>query len=87
MKNPLRDLPRVINSAMAVVISGFVLMNVALYIVLLMAAIRERDTVAVVRPTDAQRLVVLPHSDDSELNSPRRLEKVSLDLSVAWFTP
>jgi L-type amino acid transporter 6 len=49
MKNPFRDLPRVINSAMAVVIFGFVIMNIALYIVLPMAMIRERETVAVVR--------------------------------------
>lgn len=49
MKNPMRDLPRVINSAMVIVMVGFVLANVALYIVVPMDALRERKTVAVVR--------------------------------------
>ena len=48
MKDPFRDLPRVINSAMAIVLLGFVLMNVSLYIVLPMDAIRDPKTVAVV---------------------------------------
>lgn len=48
MKNPMRDLPRVINSAMAIVMVGFILANVALYIVVPMDALRERKTVAVV---------------------------------------
>jgi solute carrier family 7 (L-type amino acid transporter), member 6 len=48
MKNPFRDLPRVINSAMAIVLLGFVLMNASLYIVLPMDAIRDPKTVAVV---------------------------------------
>lgn len=48
MRNPFRDLPRVINSAMAIVMCGFVLMNVALYMVVPMDMLRERKTVAVV---------------------------------------
>ncbi|KAF8866377.1 amino acid transporter [Acephala macrosclerotiorum] len=47
MKNPIRDLPRVINSAMVIVMVGFVLANVALYIVVPIDALRERKTVAV----------------------------------------
>ncbi|KAE8452143.1 hypothetical protein EG329_001610 [Mollisiaceae sp. DMI_Dod_QoI] len=47
MKNPMRDLPRVINSAMVIVMVGFVLANVALYIVVPMEALRERKIVAV----------------------------------------
>lgn len=49
MKDPVRDLPRVINSAMVIVMIGFVLANVALYIVVPMDALRERKIVAVVR--------------------------------------
>jgi amino acid permease len=48
MKDPVRDLPRVINSAMSIVITGFVLMNAALYIVLPIEKLRETDTVATV---------------------------------------
>ena len=48
MANPLRDLPRVINTAMTVAISGFVLLNVSLYAVLPFQEIRERTVVAVV---------------------------------------
>lgn len=48
MKNPIRDVPRVINTAMAIVITGFVLMNIALYVVLPIQFIREREAVAVV---------------------------------------
>jgi L-type amino acid transporter 6 len=50
MKNPTRDLPRIINSAMCIVVTGFVLMNTALYIVLPIEELREKDTVAVVSP-------------------------------------
>jgi L-type amino acid transporter 6 len=48
LKNPIRDIPRVINGAMSIVISGFVLLNIAVYIVLPMEVIREKNTVAVV---------------------------------------
>jgi L-type amino acid transporter 6 len=48
MKNPTRDLPRVINSAMVIVMVGFVLANISLYIVVPMDALRERKAVAVV---------------------------------------
>lgn len=48
MKNPMRDLPRVINSAMVIVMVGFILANVGLYIVVPMDALRERKAVAVV---------------------------------------
>lgn len=49
MINPIRDLPRVLNSAMVIVIIGFVFVNGALYIALPIESIRERGTVAVVR--------------------------------------
>jgi amino acid transporter len=53
MENPIRDLPRVINSAMGIVLIGFVLMNMALYIVVPMDALRDQETVAVVRTTSS----------------------------------
>lgn len=62
MKNPMRDLPRVINSAMVIVMVGFVLANIALYIVVPMDALRERKTVAVVRH-------FLLHQDNDQLKS------------------
>lgn len=48
MKNPKRDIPRVINGAMTVVVCGFALINVAFYIVLPMSIVREDNKVAVV---------------------------------------
>lgn len=48
MTDPSRDLPRVINTAMCVAISGFVLMNVALFMVIPFETMRERSVVAVV---------------------------------------
>ena len=48
MRDPARDLPRVINTAMAVVIIGFVLMDVALYIAVPIEAMRDNSTPAVV---------------------------------------
>ncbi|KAI9858091.1 MAG: Y+L amino acid transporter [Trichoglossum hirsutum] len=47
MKRPSRDLPRAMNTAMTIVITGFFLMNAALYIVLPMSSIRTHDTVVV----------------------------------------
>ncbi|KAF4637314.1 hypothetical protein G7Y89_g770 [Cudoniella acicularis] len=47
MRDPQRDLSRVINSAMAIVLFGFVFMNLSLYIVLPMDTIRDQKTVAV----------------------------------------
>jgi solute carrier family 7 (L-type amino acid transporter), member 6 len=51
MANPERDLPLVINGAMITVITGFLLMNAALYICLPFWVIRASTTVAVVRST------------------------------------
>lgn len=48
MENPAKDLPRVINGAMTLVIVGFFLMNMSLYICLPFDMIRESKTVAVV---------------------------------------
>jgi solute carrier family 7 (L-type amino acid transporter), member 6 len=48
MKDPVRDLPRVINTAMVVVIVGFVLMNIALYIAVPIQHMRETSTPAMV---------------------------------------
>ncbi|KAI1325336.1 amino acid/polyamine transporter I [Xylariaceae sp. FL0255] len=47
MKNPAKDLPVIINGAMTLVIIGFFLMNVALYVCLPFNVIRESTTVAV----------------------------------------
>ena len=49
MADTRRDLPRVINTAMAIAISAFSLMNIALFMVLPFQSIRERSVVAVVR--------------------------------------
>lgn len=49
MANPEGDLPVVITSAMMIVISGFFLMNAAIYVVLPFETIRTSTTVAVVR--------------------------------------
>jgi hypothetical protein len=51
MKNPVRDLPRVLNSAISIAATGFTLMVTALYIVLPMSIVREKDTPVVVRLT------------------------------------
>lgn len=48
MKDPEGDLGVIINGSMISVVTGFVLMNAALYIVLPMSAIRATQTVAVV---------------------------------------
>lgn len=48
MENPAKDLPRVMNGAMALVIVGFFLMNMSLYICLPFDVVRESNTVAVV---------------------------------------
>ena len=49
MADPRRDLPRVINTAMSVAISGFVLMNISLATVLPLQRMRDSNVVAVVR--------------------------------------
>jgi hypothetical protein len=49
MADPSRDIRRVLNTAMIISITGFVLMNTALYSVLPFETVRERSTVAVVR--------------------------------------
>ena len=48
MIDPYRDLPRVINTAMSVAVSGFVIMNIALFMVVPFQTMRERSAVAVV---------------------------------------
>lgn len=48
MKNPRRDLPIVINGSMMLVITGFMLMNAALYVCLPMGVMQNSSTVAVV---------------------------------------
>jgi hypothetical protein len=48
MKDPVRDLPRVLKSAISIVATGFTLTATALYIVLPMSTVRENDTPAVV---------------------------------------
>ncbi|KAJ0354016.1 hypothetical protein COL154_000144 [Colletotrichum chrysophilum] len=47
MKNPRRDLPIVINGSMMLVITGFMLMNAALYVCLPMGVMQNSSTVAV----------------------------------------
>ncbi|KAI1117228.1 amino acid/polyamine transporter I [Nemania sp. NC0429] len=47
MANPAKDLPRVMNGAMTLVIVGFFLMNMSLYICLPFDMVRESKTVAV----------------------------------------
>ncbi|KAI8268452.1 hypothetical protein K4K58_005235 [Colletotrichum sp. SAR11_239] len=47
MKNPRRDLPIVINGSMMLVITGFMLMNAALYVCLPMSVMQNSSTVAV----------------------------------------
>jgi len=49
MKDPVRDLPRVINTAMIIVVIGFSLMAVALYAVIPIQSMRETSTPIVVR--------------------------------------
>ncbi len=48
MKNPVRDLPRVINTAMTTVILSFVLVNISLYLVIPIEVMRDNDTPGVV---------------------------------------
>lgn len=48
MKNPRRDLPIAINGSMTLVITGFMLMNAALYVCLPMSVMESSSTVAVV---------------------------------------
>ena len=52
MANPEADLPAVLKGAMVTVTSGFLLMNVALYVCLPIDVIRTSSTVAVVRHAD-----------------------------------
>lgn len=55
LKDPLRNLPRVLNSAMAMVTSLFVLANLAYILVLPVAVLGKTNTVALVsRPTHPQ---------------------------------
>jgi amino acid transporter len=49
MKDPTRDIPRVLNMAMTIVVVSFVLVNIALYTVIPIEAMRETTTPIVVR--------------------------------------
>ena len=60
MSDTARDLPRVINSAMSVAVSGFVLMNIALFTVLTFQNLRDRSTVAVVSLSQCYTGTTLP---------------------------
>lgn len=61
MTDPSRDLPRVINTAMCVAISGFVLMNVALFMVISFETMRERSVDAVVGCLDRSYTAILTY--------------------------
>lgn len=61
MTDPSRDLPRVINTAMCVAISGLALMNVALFVVISFRIMRERSVVAVVGSLDRSDTAILTH--------------------------
>lgn len=76
MAQPERDLPRVITGAMITVMTGFSLMNAAIYICLPFEIIRTSSTVAVVRRT------LLPlHSPPSRSDhAPTRAPSVSAHL-------
>ena len=50
MNDPSGDLPRVINMAMSIALTGFVLMNISLFMVSPFEQIREKAFVAVVCP-------------------------------------
>ena len=56
MTHPARDLPRVLNTAMAVAISGFMFMNIALFMVLPFEQMRQKSFVAVVCSLDCSRI-------------------------------
>lgn len=60
MAQPERDLPRVITGAMITVITGFSLMNAAIYICLPFEIIRTSSTVAVVRDPPAPPFTTVP---------------------------
>lgn len=53
MADPSRDLPRVINLAMCVAISSFILLNFSLFMVVGFQGLREKSTVAVVSLSNA----------------------------------
>jgi hypothetical protein len=48
MRDPVRDLPHVINSSMTIAFTSFTLMVTALYVALPMSTMRENDTPVVV---------------------------------------
>jgi hypothetical protein len=49
MKDPTRDIPRVLNVAMTIVVMSFVLVNIALYTIIPIETMRETTTPVVVR--------------------------------------
>jgi amino acid transporter len=55
MKDPARDIPRVLNVAMTTVVVSFVLVNIALYAVIPIETMRESSTPVVVRLSDRLR--------------------------------
>ena len=64
MKDPVRDLPRVLNSSMSIAIMAFTLTVTALYIVLPMSTVREKEIPVVVRltsePSIFKHLLICP---------------------------
>jgi amino acid transporter len=48
MRDPLRDLPRVIHSSIAIAFASFTLMVTALYVTFPMSVMRENETPVVV---------------------------------------
>lgn len=79
MAQPERDLPRVITGAMITVMTGFSLMNAAIYICLPFEVIRTSSTVAVVRMTLLPLLSLLPPPFRSD-HAPSRAPSVSAHL-------
>ena len=58
MTNPRRDLPRVLNTAMIIVLTSAIMLNTALYAVLPIQVIRERLAVAVVSASSCRTSAV-----------------------------
>ena len=81
MTHPARDLPRVLNTAMGVAISGFMLMNIALFMVLPFEQMRQKSFVAVVCSLDCSH--ECPQSIETLAKaSPRISAANSLDFRV-----
>ena len=57
MRDPVRDIPRVLNVAMTIVIMSFVSVNMALYTIIPIEAMRDTTTPVVVRLSTELRLL------------------------------